>query len=336
MDTKLVPWVDKYRPNKLNYIVHQQELMKTLYKILETGDMPHLLFYGPPGTGKTTTILALASELFGPHKFKERVLELNASDERGINVVRNDIIFFAKTIIGNPDPNYKCPPFKILILDEADAMTPDAQAALRKVMEETSSITRFCRICNYVEKIIDPIISRCMQFRFMPIDTKIMCERLKFIGKKENIELGNDIYDTIVNVVNGDLRKGIMLLQNIKYVIKSKKNINVDDVYNLIGYVPQTMITQFIKKCMQVEDRINKEQEFDIIKITQEFYTSGYSIANLCEQLCHKFIDDENIADDIKIKIVNLLSKISNNLNNGANEFIQLTKLIVNLHYILQ
>jgi replication factor C subunit 2/4 len=327
MNMRSVPWVDKYRPNKLNYIVHQQELMKTLHNILETGEMPHLLFYGPPGTGKTTTILALANELFGPIKFKERVLELNASDERGINVVRNEIITFAKSIIGNPDPKYKCPPFKILILDEADAMTPDAQSALRKIMEEYSTITRFCLICNYVDKIIDPIISRCMPFRFMSISIDVMKERLQFIGKKENIELEDDIYDTIVSVVGGDLRKGIMLLQNIKYISISKKHVEINDVYDLVGYVPKTIIKTFIKECTENDD-------IDIIEIAQNFYTQGYPVNNLCEQLCNTFVNDEKIDDHLKVKIMHLISDICDKLNDGASEFIQLTKLVVHLNMI--
>lgn len=326
MNFQLVPWVDKYRPNKLNYIVHQQELMKTLHKILETGEMPHLLFHGSPGTGKTTTILALANELFGPVKFRERVMELNASDERGINVVRNEIITFAKSIIGNPDPKYKCPPYKILILDEADAMTSDAQSALRKIMEEYSAITRFCLICNYVDKIIDPIISRCMSFRFMSISGDVMKDRLKFIGVREKIELNEEIYNAITNVVGGDLRKGIMLLQNIKYVKNSKENITISDVYDLVGYVPSNVINNFVKKCAECDN---------VISVARDFYATGYPINNLCEQICNLFVNDEKMSEIRKIKVVKLIADICSNLNDGASEFVQLTKFVVHMNTIL-
>lgn len=318
-ERRSVPWVDKYRPSKLEYIVHQTELMKTLKNILKSGDMPHLLFYGPPGSGKTTTILALANELFGSHKFKERVLELNASDERGINVVRNDITVFAKTKIGDPSPNFTCPQFKILILDEADAMTPEAQSALRIVMEETSAGTRFCLICNYVDKIIVPIISRCMQFRFMAISQKTMKERLMFIAKKEKMSLSEDIFDTITEVVDGDLRKGIMLLQNAKY-ISFGGNIQTNDIYNLVGHVPKQYVTDIVRQC--------KKKENSMIPIAKKFHSSGYSVVNLCEQMCQIIIKDDNISDEIKNNIFKTLASVCDKLNDGSSEFIQLVKLL--------
>jgi len=130
--------------------------VQALKKSLETHDFPHLLFYGPPGTGKTSTILAVAKQMFGPEFFKSRVLELNASDERGIKVVRTKVKNFAQTAVGAKPANYPypCPPFKLIILDEADSMTPDAQAALRRIMEESSKVTRFCLICNYITRYV--------------------------------------------------------------------------------------------------------------------------------------------------------------------------------------
>lgn len=181
-----VPWVDKYRPQKLADIVYQDDVIKMLNNVLETGNLPHLLFHGYPGTGKTSTILAIARELFGSKKFKERVIELNASDERGINVVRHKIVTLAKSAVSAKDPNYLCPSYKLIILDEADAMTTEAQSALRKTMEDNSDVTRFCFICNYINQIIDPITSRCVKFRFKPICAKVMSVKLK-ISQKWNI-----------------------------------------------------------------------------------------------------------------------------------------------------
>jgi replication factor C subunit 2/4 len=202
-----IPWVEKYRPKNLDDIIQQTEVVKVLKNTLKTGELPHLLFFGPPGTGKTSTILAIATQLFGPKIIHDRVIELNASDDRGIAIVRNNIITFAKISLGSKDPNYPCPDFKLVILDEADAMTPEAQAALRKVMEKMSGITRFCFICNYINQIIDPISSRCMKFRFKPIDDNAIIEKLKVISKSEKIPIDDKCFETIVKLSEGDVRR---------------------------------------------------------------------------------------------------------------------------------
>lgn len=163
-----MPWVEKYRPSKIEEVSHQLEVVNALGVSIKTGQVPHLLMYGPPGTGKTSTVLAMAKELFGKEFYKHRILELNASDERGISVVREKIKKFAQRKIAQ-NPDIACPPIQICILDEADSMTIDAQAALRRIIEAYSHSTRFCIICNYISKIIDPLASRCVKFRFSPI-----------------------------------------------------------------------------------------------------------------------------------------------------------------------
>lgn len=186
-----------------------------------------MLFYGPPGTGKTSTILALAKELYGPEMFRTRVLELNASDERGISIVREKVKDFARMQLSNPPPHYKdrypCPPYKIIILDEADSMTQDAQSALRRTMETYSKITRFCLICNYVTRIIDPLASRCSKFRFKMLDQGNAKKRLEDIAENENVNLEDGAVDTLIKCSEGDLRKAITFLQSAARLVGAVK-----------------------------------------------------------------------------------------------------------------
>lgn len=170
------------------------------------------MFYGPPGTGKTSTILALSKEMFGKEFYRTRVLELNASDERGIAVVREKIKKFAQRKIQR-GPNVNCPPVQICILDEADSMTIDAQAALRRIIEAYATTTRFCIICNYIAKIIDPLASRCVKFRFSHIEGSAQKARLYEICEKESIRLESEkVLETLIDVSEGDLRRSINLL----------------------------------------------------------------------------------------------------------------------------
>ena len=242
MNSNNIPWVDKYRPHHVSSMAHQEEVKKVLLNTIETGNLPHFIFYGPPGTGKTSAILALAYELFGPKLMNDRVLELNASDQRGINVVRDKIIKFAKESISDPDPDYPSPPYKIIILDEADAITLDAQAALRKVIESASKITRFCFTCNYIEKIIQPIISRCVKFRFKPLSIDVLNERLTTISQFEKINIDSKCINRISEISDGDCRKAIMILQNCKYIIKIKNNITIEDCDTLTGTTSNSIL----------------------------------------------------------------------------------------------
>ena len=204
-----------------------------------------MLFYGPPGTGKTSTILALAKELYGPEMFKSRVLELNASDERGISIVREKVKDFARMQLSNPPLNYRdkypCPPYKIVILDEADSMTQDAQSALRRTMETYSKITRFCLICNYVTRIIDPLASRCSKFRFKSLDQDNAKKRLEEIAVSEAVKMETGVVDALIRCSEGDLRKAITFLQSAARLVGAVK-------------VPQARVDGHSRKRKVIED----------------------------------------------------------------------------------
>ena len=321
-------WIDKYRPIRLKTIIHQPQLMMMLNNTLKTGDLPNLLLYGPPGTGKTTTILALAFELFGPNLINDRVLELNASDERGIDTVRDKIIKFAKYAIGNKEDGYLCPPYKIIILDEADTMTLEAQSALRKVMESESHNTRFCFTCNHIEKIIEPIISRCVKFRFKPIDKESMCDRLYAISQIENMKISNDIIEKIFDKSDGDARRAIIMLQNLNYSTSNNTTITLDDIDSMCGsamlneleYIwnycinndindMYDLVNYITKKCINIQDvLIYMKNQIINSKLTSSIKSNLISQIGMTEM---RLIDK----GDEFLQLLNILCIICNNFN---------------------
>lgn len=317
-----VPWVEKHRPRKLDDIIGHQDLVNMLKNSLTKGDTPHLLLYGPPGTGKTTIILAAAREMYGPKLFNERVLELNASDDRGIKTVRTKIVTAARMAIGSGDPKYPSPPFRLIILDEADAMTVDAQSALRKTMETNSGTTRFCLICNYINKIIEPITSRCVKFRFKPLKVTNMISALDNIIKEEGLNVKKDVSKIVAEIAEGDMRKAIGILQNLKY--EKAKIINKDIVYSVTGIVPDEIIEKLYDSC-------NVTPITKVRKTVNDIRKDGYSMKNVIDKL-YDFIIKSNKKDHIKANISIYLSDTITNLEKGANEYLQLMDCSLHIH----
>ena len=315
-------WVEKFRPKNLNEIQSQEEIIISLKNCIKTKNIPHLLFFGPSGCGKTSTILALSKELFGDELYYDRVIELNASDERGINVIRDKIKTYAKKAI-NPKENV--PPWKIIILDEADNMTSDSQFALRRIMEEYSKLTRFCIICNYHNKIIDPINSRCALFRFKPIKQEDLMDKLKDICNKENLVLSEEFLNQVIKYSRGDLRKAINFLQKCQ---NQYGNILNQDILNEIsGIIPQ-------EKFNLLTEAIIKKDSKLIDKIIMESVNAGYSLVNQIT-FFDSYIKNSNFSSHIKSSLSLKLTEIDNNLLKGGDEFIEFMRLAYDFSKII-
>jgi len=314
-------WVSKYRPKTLHDIIGHDDIKKTLLISIENGNLPHLMFYGGSGTGKTSTSTALIHHLYGDNydDLADTVLELNASDENGINVVRDKIIKFAGMSI-NSEKKIK---FKIIILDEADAMTSEAQTALKKVMETTCDITRFIIICNYENKIIDAIKSRCASFRFSPIPEKYMIDKLKVIAKNENILLNEEAYKTITYICNGDARRSINTLQNLKYLtqFKEKKEITKKEIHEITSFVSSTYLDNIWDNLLSIN---MNELRIETMKIINTGYPINYLL--LCVK--DKIVEEKKF-DDKKIAILlSYLGKIERMIISGSDTFIQFLGLL--------
>ena len=326
-----IPWVEKYRPKNIGKILEQNEIIKTLTDCIQNSlALPHCLFYGPPGTGKTTTALAISYELFGPKYFKERVLELNASDERGIKVVREKIKTFAKKKISHikeKDYNYKCPLFKIIILDEADAMTDESQFALRRIIEENSVSTRFFLICNYVARINQPIISRCAIYRFKNVSKIGIKNMIGMISESENIKIKKKSIDKIIDYCDGDLRKAINTLQRLKFL--SVNEIN-DDILNDISI--KISLEDFSNL---ITDLKNDKSYSNILKITKYYMKNGYGGNIILREMSKKIIKTEILDDYQKCLIFLKLSSLDHLLNNGSDEELIIINFLTYLSVIL-
>ena len=230
-----LPWVEKYRPYTLKDVVGHEDITKRLNSYLVNRNIPNMLFSGPAGTGKTSSSIALARELFG-ESFEQNFLELNASDDRGIDVVRNTIKDFARTLAFDSG-------FKIIFLDECDALTQDAQQALRRTMEKYTKTCRFILSCNYSSKIIEPIQSRCVIYRYRPLGAKDIEKQVKLIVEKEKLEIDDKAIDAINYVCQGDLRKAVNILQATS---SFDKNVTEDAVYNVSSRARPEQVKEMI------------------------------------------------------------------------------------------
>jgi len=314
MSLEALMWVEKYRPHKIDELVNQEEVKERLKPLLEKKDeLPHLLFAGPPGSGKTTTALVLARELLGDLA-SDYVLSLNASDERGIDAVRERVKTFASY-----SDRREGVPFRLVILDEADEMTRDAQTALRRIMEETSRYTRFVLICNYSSNLIEPIQSRCAIFRFKKIGQDEVTARLKKIAKAEDVKVTEKVLQAISAAVDGDLRQGINLLQAAS---AGGSEVTLDRVNAATG-------TSVKEKAAEIV-RLALGGDFPAARLKLVELTRVYGIA---ESDFLRFANEEIVKGEGEktADAIRILAEYDYRLAMGANPEVQLTALLAEL-----
>lgn len=306
-----IPWIEKYRPKSFKEIISHDEIINTLEKLISCKKFPHTVFFGPPGTGKTSTIISCAKEIYG-EKYKTMVLELNGSDDRGIKVVREQIKDFSEY------NQLFCKGVKLVILDEADSMTYDAQFALRRVIENYTHNTRFCLICNYITKLIPALQSRCITFRFGNINNDDCKYKLEAILKKESISYNMQGIDAILKISNGDMRKSINLLQSVSMATSKVNEINV---YKCAGE-PSPII---FNKMLDYLTSNNFKDTYDYINDIRISY--GLSLVDLIRRI-DKFIFNLELDNNQLCELIKDLSKIEHNLSNEGTDEIQLASMI--------
>lgn len=347
-----LPWSEKYRPSSITNIIYHEKITKAIVNYMENNKLPHLLFYGPPGTGKTSLIIAVAKHYYN-EDFDNMILVLNASEERGIETVRNRIKQFVTTkgISENP----KTPPFKLIILDEIDAMTEDAQAILRKVIEKYVSNVRFCFICNYLKKINPAIQSRCVIFRFNPIPFEYLYDFVIDICKKENMQITSNAIKLIIKRSSGDMRKLLNILQSVNMyldnissnkksvetVCESDKNdlnqidsnqivINETSISRILSCPTHRHIIQILKFVQN--NSLEKSYKY-ISDLTIENGISLAELINYVYEYCIDHITNDN-KDIIKypvekvVGIIKNLCLINENLTYCNNDNIQLISFL--------
>jgi replication factor C subunit 2/4 len=332
-------WVNKYRPYNINNVIQQDDIKNLILNSNNLNNIPHLLFYGQSGIGKTSSALAICNYLFLRNSknknydqtkiLKERVLELNASNDRGIKVVREKIKSFAVQAINKYE---NIPNFKIIILDEADTMTDDSQYALRRIIEQYSYITRFIIICNYVSKIIAPLSSRCSKYKFNPISINNTKFLLNNIINNENILINDDnIINCICKYSNGDLRKAITILQRADYISKiNNEFITLELIKEILCIVPDDYIYKLYNLIIDPYMDI-----YNISKYINNLINYSYPSLNIILELQKMIMLNTEINDNNKSLINIKISSINNCLINGSDNYLQLLSLVIYINFLL-
>jgi replication factor C small subunit len=306
-------WIEKYRPQTLAAVAGQDDIVSRLQSYVAQNDLPHLLFSGPAGVGKTTSAMAIAREVYGDD-WRENFLELNASDERGIDVVRDRIKNFARTSFGGFD-------YRIIFLDEADALTSDAQSALRRTMEQFANNTRFILSCNYSNQIIDPIQSRCAVFRFGPLGDDAVAEYVRTIATEEDIDVTDEGVEALVYTANGDMRKAINGLQA---AATTGETVDDEAVYGITSAVRPEEIEAMVQTALDGDFTASRAKLDDLLT------DAGLGGGDVIDQL-HRSAWEFDLDDRTTVRLLERVGETDYRITQGANERLQLEALLASL-----
>ncbi|AET39011.1 replication factor C subunit 3 Ecym_3534 [Eremothecium cymbalariae DBVPG len=319
-----LPWIEKYRPERLDEVYGQTRVVETVRKFAQEGRLPHLLFYGPPGTGKTSTISALAREIYGKN-YRKMVLELNASDDRGIDVVRNQIKEFAST------RQIFSKGFKLIILDEADAMTSAAQNALRRIIERFTKNTRFCILANYAHKLTPALLSRCTRFRFQPVPAQSIERCVLNVMAHEHLTLAEDARRALLRLANGDMRKALNVLQASKATLDNpeKDQVTEDTIYECIG-APHPKDIESLMESILKDDWTTASYTVNKIKTNH-----GLALIDMIEGFV-ELLEEYELKESTRIELLCKLADIEYAISKGGTDKIQSSATIAAIKFSME
>ncbi|NHN43459.1 replication factor C small subunit [Halorubellus sp. JP-L1] len=306
-------WIEKYRPESLDDVVGHEDIIDRIESYVRKNDLPHLMFAGPAGVGKTATSVSIAKEVYGDD-WRENFLELNASDQRGIDVVRDRIKNFARSSFGGYE-------YRIIFLDEADALTSDAQSALRRTMEQFSNNTRFILSCNYSSQIIDPIQSRCAVFRFSPLGDEAVAAQVRKIAEAEGLEVTDDGVDALVYAADGDMRRAINALQAASV---TDEVVDEATVYAITSTARPEEVEEMVSLAIDGDFVASRSRLDELLS------DRGLAGGDIIDQV-HRSAWEFDLDDTATVRLMDRLGEADYRITEGANERIQLEALLASL-----